>query len=95
MVWFREEALEEMRDRIGQLGLRTCPICGSESIGLPRWPAVVHVGGHFERSDPQSPSVNILFMVMVECEMCGHTMFLNSERFHPGDVPTLERDSVT
>ncbi|HTA33492.1 MAG TPA: hypothetical protein VK721_08720 [Solirubrobacteraceae bacterium] len=39
----------------------------------------------------KEPSGNVLFMVRVECQVCGHTMLFNSERFFTGDEPIIER----
>ncbi len=90
MVWFTQQALDTMSERITQLGLATCPVCGSDQLGLMRWPGVLHVGGHRERGDPRDSSENILFMAIVECQLCGHVLLFDSEKFHGGDERILQ-----
>lgn len=92
MTVFRKEILEEIRNRINTLGLTACPVCGSEDrMQVSRIPVVMHIGGHFERHEPDAdPTVNILFYVQVVCDLCGHAMFFDSEKFHSGDEPVLE-----
>ena len=40
----------------------------------------------------QDPRGNVLFMVRVECEVCGNSLLFNSEKFFSGDTPTLLPD---
>jgi hypothetical protein len=90
MRW-EEQALEEMRQRIVQLGLRQCAVCASETMGVDRLPVIFHIGGddHTRRNVPSDKDVNVLFMVKVECQMCGYAMLFNSERLLPGHVGSL------
>jgi hypothetical protein len=90
---YRDEAFDEIAGKLNQLGLSSCTVCGSET-GLhgDKRPVVLPIGqlpkpdGSVERE----PSGNVLFMVRIECHVCGHTMLFNSERFFTGDEPILE-----
>jgi hypothetical protein len=91
--YFREEEVRSITERLHQLGLSRCPVCnGEETLGIAKMPALVHIGDHHSQSDPPpaDPSVNMLFLVMIECSMCGYTMFFNSERFSRKDEPILK-----
>jgi hypothetical protein len=84
-----------MRDRLSQLGLSTCKICESGTLGVSDYPVIVSFGGwHHEKPDPRhDPEANVWFAVRVECDMCGHMMFFNSERYTTGDEPVLFQGS--
>ncbi len=87
-----------MSERIVQLGLNQCPICGGvESLRVLRVPAVLQIGGTEGtcRRDPADQDVNILFMVVVECAMCGYTMLFNSLRLFPNSSPSLVPGSMS
>ena len=89
---FRKKAVLEMRDHIARLGLSGCSICGSEtSLGLSDYPVLVSFGGFpHEKTDPRhDPEANVWFAVKVECQVCGHMLFFNSEGFSGGDEPVL------
>ena len=34
-----------------------------------------------------------VYLVAVECHLCGHVLFFNSERFSTGDGPLIEREA--
>jgi hypothetical protein len=40
------------------------------------------------RTEPEK-GANILFMVLIRCQVCGHSLMFDSELFHGGDVPVL------
>src|SRR4051812_27812351 len=83
---FRRKSLLEMQERIVQVGMGSCRICGSGQIFVHKRPGLVTFGGiHHERDDPRwDPESNVLLMVMTECDACGNTQFFNSERLLPG-----------
>ena len=92
---FRDEAVHEITGKLQQLGLDGCPVCGSETaLQADRRPVLLTVG---QLSTPDTPrpkekSGNALFMVRIECNLCGYSILFNSERFFSGDTPILEQD---
>ncbi len=96
MLW-RQETLDEIADKLSQLGLSACSVCGSATaLAADRRPVILSIGGVAWMSPgvatprEQEPSTNILFMVRVGCEVCGHTLLFDSESFFTGGTPTLE-----
>jgi hypothetical protein len=90
MRW-RRTALDGMQQRIMQMGLETCPVCQSGQLGVLKYPSIESIGGfHREKSDPKhDPEANVLFLVHVECDMCGHVLLFNSERLEPSSSKSL------
>lgn len=94
---FRQKTLKEIAEHIVRLGLAKCPVCGSESsLGASPYPVLLSFGGfHHEPRDPRhDPEANVWFAVNVECQVCGHMMLFNSERFHHGNEPVLFQGSI-
>jgi ribosomal protein S27AE len=88
MKW-EESILAEVQAHLVRLGLEKCPTCGSGTLAGDKRPVVLPIGG--VPWGIKDADTNVLFMVRVECQMCGHSLLFNSERFHSGDTPTLER----
>ena len=91
---FREEIVQEITNRLAQLGLEECPICHGGTLNAHHVPVYLHVGGvKSQIEDPVmgDPDTNILFMVRVACEVCGYTMLFDSEKHHGPDEPVLEK----
>lgn len=88
---FRRKSLVDMQERITQLGMNACRICGSGHLLIHKRPGIVTFGGvHHERDDPRwDPESNILFMVMTCCDLCGNTQFFDSERLAPDSERSL------
>ena len=87
---FSKAARESMTGRIAQLGLSACPICESETLLVRREPGIIRIGGlPGEKGEPKDPESNILFMVLIYCDLCGHTMMFDSERLVGSDEPSL------
>jgi hypothetical protein len=88
---FRRKTLLEMNERITQLGMDTCRVCGSGELMVHKRPGLVTVGGLFhEEDDPRyDDESNLLFMVMTTCNLCGNTQFFDSERLIPGSQRAL------
>ena len=89
---YGKKVLTEIAAWITSLGLRSCPVCGSDSsLGASPYPVLLNIGGfHHEKNDPRwDPEANVRFMIEVRCEVCGHSMLFDSEKFHPGDEPIL------
>jgi hypothetical protein len=90
---FREEIVQEITNRIAQLGLEECPICHSGSWGAHRVPVLLQIGGlKSVIQDPVKgdPGTNVLYMVRVACELCGYAMLFDSEKHHGPDEPAVE-----
>jgi hypothetical protein len=88
---FRKKTLGQMTVRIVELGLSKCPICGTGVITASRLPALVPIGGiHREKDDPRhDPEANVLFAVVLTCNLCGYMLLFDSEKFTPGDEKTM------
>ncbi len=84
---FRRKFLGEMSQRISQLGLDRCGVCDSERLLVGKRPAIIPIGGiHHERDHPRwDPEANVLFMVMLTCDLCGNVLLFDSERLVPGE----------
>jgi len=80
-----------MQQRITQMGLDACPVCGTGHLVVLRLPVTHYIGGvHRERDDPRwDPEANVLFLVHVECDACGHVLLFNSERLEPSSTKSL------
>jgi hypothetical protein len=86
---FQEDVLKQIGERIAQLGLSQCPVCQSGTIAIGRQPVIVNVGG-IPDSKLQDAKTNIRFYVALTCDLCGHVMLFDSERFQHGDERALE-----
>jgi hypothetical protein len=91
-VLWQDSALREISDKLVQLGLDQCRVCGSPTaLGVDKRPVILPVGGvPWPTSGTPDPDANGLFMVRLECNVCGHSMLFNSERFITGDTPALK-----
>jgi hypothetical protein len=92
---YAQARITEIAAKLTQLGLTACQVCGSETaLRADHRPVVVSIGGvawpNHEGKVLKEPSTNVLFMVRVECEVCGHSLMFNSEKFFSGDTPILE-----
>jgi hypothetical protein len=89
-----KEFLAEVAQSLQQLGVRTCPVCGSEDgLAIGRRPVLivdgefpVSVGGIPMKADPDR---SLMYAVQVECTTCGHLMHFNAERHRRGDEKIL------
>ena len=90
MRW-EPSALERMQERIVQMGLSNCPVCSTGQLGVLQLPVMQSIGGfHRKTSDPRwDKEANVLFLVHVECDVCGHILLFNSERLEPSSTGTL------
>jgi hypothetical protein len=92
-VRFRETIVQEITNRLSQLGLEECPICHSGTWGAHRIPVLLHIGGlksSIEDPVDGDPDTNVLFMVRVACQLCGYNMLFDSEKHHGPNEPVLE-----
>lgn len=90
MRW-RKTFLAEITEKVSQLGLTSCPVCRSETLFVNRWPVMMEIGALHNGKNEGDEEHNILFMVGIECSVCGHVMLFNSERFRSGDTKVLVR----
>jgi hypothetical protein len=87
--WWTNVARAEMASLITQMGLESCPTCGSNSsLNLLPWPAIVHVGGSGAKPAGQHGG-NFLYMALVRCESCGYSMMFDSEKLTDKEQPPL------
>lgn len=86
---FRTEILQAISQRLVELGMSSCSICGSESLNVRNQPVVLHVGGL--KQENTGPDVTVHFYAAMECELCGHVHLFNSDRFHLADEPIFEQ----
>jgi hypothetical protein len=91
MPRWTQRALDEMTSRIGQLGLKTCNICGSGGFQVIRMPAVIPISS----TNKKDPLAGVLYGVIVQCSTCGQMLMFNSEAFYrstEGVLTTLPFD---
>jgi hypothetical protein len=93
MRW-RQKSLTQFTDRLVQLGLLgECSICGSGTKSVNRFPVILSIGGfHHEPGDPQhDPEANVLFMIAVNCSLCGNVQLFDSEHLSPSSDKNIIR----
>jgi len=85
---FRKKAVQQITDRLNQLGLEQCPVCGASLVADHR-PAILSIGGvKYEEGDSRhDPEADALFMIRVFCQLCGYNIFFDSEQHVRGDEP--------
>jgi DNA-directed RNA polymerase subunit M/transcription elongation factor TFIIS len=93
MRW-RGTFLTEVFESLQQLGLRTCPACGSaESLSMSPFPVVLFDGdfpSEAEALNSGEERGDLTLSVRVECGTCGHLMLFNAQRFRTGDEKIIE-----
>jgi hypothetical protein len=88
MRW-RKQFMVEVVGALQNLGVKTCPICGSAELGIGRRPVLL-VDGEFPPKAGGRPleadrDRRLTFAVQIECVTCGYLMLFNSERYRTGD----------
>jgi hypothetical protein len=96
MRW-RQSFIAEVSQALRQLGLRTCPVCGSaEALGMGRFPVFLLDGGLPSDGDDVSLGKDhdhdLTFAVRIECTACGYLMLFNALKFRTGDERILVRE---
>jgi hypothetical protein len=86
-VLFTKNVLERLAANLQQLGLATCPVCGGAALNTDRRPVVMTVGGGDRLRDS---TTNIAYHLRILCDMCGHVMLFDVERYVSGDEPIFE-----
>jgi DNA-directed RNA polymerase subunit M/transcription elongation factor TFIIS len=93
MRW-RQTFMTEVMGSLQRLGLRACPVCGSdESLSMSRSPVFLVDGESPPDEDaPARDEHNdgeLTFAVRVECSTCGHLMLFNALRYRTADEKIL------
>ncbi len=85
----------EVGGTLQNLGVKTCPMCGSAELGIGRRPVLI-VDGEFPSPVGGVPleadrDRQMYFAVQIECATCGYVMLFNSQRYRTGDAQVLVR----
>jgi hypothetical protein len=88
MRWHRS-FLAAVGQRLQQLGLRACPVCGrADSLRVSPFPVLLTdagpVPGAAARAGVQERFDDITAAVKAECAVCGHWMLFDSLKFRTG-----------
>jgi hypothetical protein len=94
MRW-RKTFMAEVAARLGNLGVKGCPVCDApaDSLLVDRLPALL-VGGEFPPTIggrplavplAEDPDRRMDFAVRIECGTCGHIMLFNAEQYRRGE----------
>lgn len=92
-VRWRKTFIAEVAGKLQQLGVKACPVCGSESLGVDPLPVVILRGGlpptASNISRDEDPYRQVDYLVRVECELCGSSLMFNSEKYSTSGEKTL------
>jgi hypothetical protein len=89
---WRKAFLVETKEKLAQLGLINCAICGSEHLTIHRFPFLALMGNLPPNiSNLDDAEVTIEYLVRVECGICGYVMLFSAERFRTRDDEALVR----
>ena len=89
---WRKTFLVEIKEKLAQLGLMNCAICGSEHLTIHRFPFLALMGNLPPNiSNLDDAEVAIEYLVRVECGICGYVMLFSAERFRTRDDEALVR----
>ena len=88
MRWHRS-FLAVVGQRLLQLGVRACPVCGrADPLRISPFPVLLTdegpVPGAAARARPQEHFDDITAAVRTECTACGHWMLFDSLKFRTG-----------
>ena len=81
--------LAAVGQRLQQLGLRACPVCGrADSLRVSPFPVLLTDGGPVPGAAAPAPVQehvdDITTAVKAECAVCGHWMLFDSLKFRTG-----------
>jgi hypothetical protein len=89
-LWWSNAVRKRMVELISQMGLAACAVCSSKSgMYIVPWPAMVQIGGFTHKPVGEPHRGNVLFMALVRCESCGHTLMFDSGKLTGEDEPSL------
>jgi len=86
---FRSKFVAEVRRTLTALGLRACPVCGSERLAFSEWPVLLPVKGAPWPSRPRDKDAGVMYAVAVRCDVCGHVLLFDSECHRAGGPPIV------
>jgi hypothetical protein len=89
---FTEDFVKDFVAHLKRMGLgepTKCVVCGSEDVRIDRRPLVAYVGGGPQSQDR---TTNLAFMARILCEMCGHVMLFDVEKFAGSDEAIYVRE---
>jgi len=88
---YRKKVVNELAEHLARFGLSKCPVCESETLAISPYPVLVNFGGFpLEKNDRRhDPDANVWYAAKVECDLCGHMLLFNVEKFHSGDDKIL------
>jgi hypothetical protein len=98
MRW-RPTFMAEVTTTLQQLGLKTCPVCGSaKPLDMSCFPVLL-VDGRFPPAvdvlaPGEHPGGDLTFAVRLECPTCGHLMLFDAQRYRTGDEKILVGDVI-
>lgn len=87
MRW-RKTFLAEVNEKLIQLGLTSCTVCGSEKLQVHSLPSLALMGGlprAITSRHHDDAEVDTDMFIRIECGTCGYVMFFNAEKFRTGD----------
>jgi hypothetical protein len=96
---WRQSFMVEVTESLQRLGLKACPVCGSDdALGVGRRPVLLvegeyppTIGGVPLEADPDR---FLTFAVKIECTTCGYLMLFNAERYRTGDEQIMVNGAV-
>jgi hypothetical protein len=96
MQWC-QSFIAEVSQALQQLGMRTCPICGSaDALGIGRFPTFLVEGAPPpNRGDlpvGEDHDTDVTLAVRIECTVCGYLMLFNAEKYRSEDERILVRE---
>jgi hypothetical protein len=96
---WRKSFLVEVTQSLQQLGVKTCPVCGTEDgLAIGRRPVLVIDGALPSAASrvpmEADPDRQVTFAVRVECTTCGYLMLFNAEQHRGGDEKILVTGQV-
>jgi hypothetical protein len=83
----RKDAVDRITTDLQKLGLASCSVCDSAALQVDRRPIWMYVGGSPEARDA---TTNVIFLMRVFCEICGHSMLFDTEKYVHGDEKIFE-----
>jgi hypothetical protein len=90
----RSAFMAEVSEKLQQLGMTACLVCGSaEPLDVGHFPLLL-VDGEFPQGTDaghlvEDRDLQMTFAVQIECTTCGHLMLFNAERYRTGDEKIL------
>jgi hypothetical protein len=87
--WWTNEVRDEMAGLITQMGLEACPVCTGQTLYVMPWPAIIGIGGLQQKAEGEAHEGTALFLAVVRCDACGHSMLFDSAKLTGRDQPPI------